>query len=61
MSESHGGAPANRLRRALEGADASERLQVALTAGTRPDASYIEVLVQRCEVEPDFFVRDMLT
>jgi hypothetical protein len=53
--------PGNRLRTALWGCSASARLQAALAAGTRPDGSYIEVLVQRCEVEPDFFVRDMLT
>ncbi|APZ33329.1 hypothetical protein BOH66_02765 [Microbacterium aurum] len=53
--------PRNRLRTALWGISSSARLQAALAAGTRPDGSYIEVLVQRCEVEPDFFVRDMLT
>lgn len=49
------------LRKALWVTSASARLQVALTAGNQPDESYIEVLVERCEVEPDFFVRDMLT
>ncbi|MEV1292654.1 HEAT repeat domain-containing protein [Pseudonocardia sp. NPDC049635] len=39
----------------------SERLQAALTAGTHPDPRQVEVLVQRCAVEPDFYVRDMLT
>ena len=53
--------PGNRLRAALWGGSASARLQAALAAGTRPDGSYIEVLVERCGVEPDFFVRDMLT
>ncbi|MBN9176860.1 MAG: HEAT repeat domain-containing protein [Microbacterium sp.] len=53
--------PGNRLRTALRDTSASARLQAALAAGTRPDGSYIEVLVERCEVEPDFFVRDMLT
>ncbi|SER99418.1 hypothetical protein SAMN05443377_12646 [Propionibacterium cyclohexanicum] len=53
--------PRTRLRDALSVTSTSARLQAALAAGTRPDNSYIEVLVERCEVEPDFFVRDMLT
>ncbi|WP_188043318.1 HEAT repeat domain-containing protein [Changpingibacter yushuensis] len=53
--------PGTRLRDALSVTSASARLQAALTAGTRPDESYIEVLVERCGVEPDFFVRDMMT
>ncbi|NQX29959.1 HEAT repeat domain-containing protein [Microbacteriaceae bacterium VKM Ac-2854] len=53
--------PADRLRLALRTGSSSQRLQTALAAGTRPDPSYVEVLVQRCAVEPDFFVREMLT
>jgi len=53
--------PADRLRAALEHESSSERLQSALAAGTRPDPRYVEVLVRRCEFEPDFFVREMLT
>lgn len=53
--------PAARLRAALGNANASTRLQAALTAGTRPNDTYIDVLVERCAIEPDFFVRDMLT
>lgn len=53
--------PQDRLRSALAAEGASARLQAALAAGTRPHGSYIEVLVERCAVEPDFFVRDMLT
>lgn len=49
------------LRAALERADASERLRAAMDAGTRPNHAFIDVLVARCAVEPDFFVRDMLT
>lgn len=41
--------------------DGSVRLQAALAAGSNPDPAAIDVLVQRCGVEPDFFVRDMLT
>lgn len=50
-----------RLRSALETSAASARLHAALTAGMHPDPEYIEVLVERCAVEPDFYVRDMLT
>ncbi|GAA2753594.1 HEAT repeat domain-containing protein [Amnibacterium kyonggiense] len=39
----------------------SGRLQAALAAGTRPDPAAVDLLVERCGVEPDFFVRDMLT
>ena len=53
--------PESRLRAALEDTSSSERLQSALAAGTRPDSRYVDVLIDRCAVEPDFFVRDMLT
>ena len=49
------------LKSALESSDQSVRLKVALMAGTYPTAELIETLVLRCEIEPDFFVRDMLT
>ena len=52
---------ARALEAALAADDSSARLQAALTAGTHPDASYLEVLLGRCAVEPDFYVRDMLT
>ncbi len=58
QSPSH---PSAGLAAALEHSDASVRLQAALTAGTQPDASYLEPLVARCEFEPDFYVREMLT
>ncbi len=50
-----------RLTDALEAEPSSARLQTAMAAGLRPHDRYIEVLVERCTVEPDFFVRDMLT
>jgi hypothetical protein len=50
-----------RLRAALAHPDASTRLRSALAAGTRPDDAYVAALVERSGVEPDFFVRDMLT
>ncbi|WP_218024247.1 HEAT repeat domain-containing protein [Nocardia speluncae] len=50
-----------RLLRALAAPDSSTRLQAALAAGTHPAPELVDALVQRCAVEPDFFVRDMLT
>lgn len=37
------------------------RLRAALAVGTAPEVRFVEVLVERCAVEPEFFVRDMLT
>lgn len=45
----------------LEHHDSSLRLRAALAAGTNPDAADAPALIARCAVEPDFFVRDMLT
>lgn len=45
----------------LRRSDGSARLQAALTAGSSRDPALVDVLVQRCGVDPDFFVRDMLT
>ncbi|GAB3604983.1 HEAT repeat domain-containing protein [Conyzicola nivalis] len=53
--------PADRLRAALGDESSSARLQTALAAGTYPDVRFVPVLVDRSGVEPDFFVRDMLT
>jgi HEAT repeat protein len=44
----------------LNDPNASVRLRAALLAGTDPDAASVDALVERCAVEPDFFVRDML-
>ncbi|WP_329114598.1 HEAT repeat domain-containing protein [Streptomyces sp. NBC_01465] len=46
---------------ALEDSSASVRLRAALEVGTTPDPSFVEPLMERCAVEPEFFVRDMLT
>lgn len=46
---------------ALESSEVSVRLGAALRAGSRPLPEYVGVLVERCGVEPDFFVRDTLT
>lgn len=44
---------------ALESRDVSVRLAAALRAGCDPLPDYVGLLVERCGVEPDFFVRDM--
>ncbi|WP_454836745.1 HEAT repeat domain-containing protein [Rhodococcus qingshengii] len=56
----HGGQNAH-LVDALAAADPSVRLRAALAVGTRPDPELTDALIDRCAVEPDFFVRDMLT
>ena len=48
------------LKAHLESPDQSVRLKAALAAGTYPETEYIDVLVERCAIEPDFFVRDTL-
>jgi HEAT repeat protein len=50
-----------RLLEALGAGNSSIRLQAALAAGTRADPGLAGALVARCALEPDFFVRDMLT
>ncbi|UWZ59790.1 HEAT repeat domain-containing protein [Dactylosporangium aurantiacum] len=50
-----------RVLRAMEHGSASVRLEAALAAGTTPDPGLVDTLVARCGLEPDFFVRDMLT
>ncbi|GAA2683718.1 HEAT repeat domain-containing protein [Nonomuraea recticatena] len=49
--------------RALQGLESSSsvRLQAALVAGTTPDPRFIDELIEQCAIEPDFYVRDMLT
>ena len=37
------------------------RLRAALAVGTTPDPRFVDTLVERCAVEPDFSVREMLT
>ncbi|MFD5183697.1 HEAT repeat domain-containing protein [Streptomyces sp. NPDC058372] len=52
------------VRRALGGLEdgrSSVRLRAALAVGTAPDPRFVGPLVERCAVEPEFFVRDMLT
>jgi HEAT repeat protein len=46
---------------ALAATSPSVRLKAALAIGTDPDPALLDALVARCAVEPDFYVRDMLT
>ncbi|MER5779661.1 HEAT repeat domain-containing protein [Streptomyces sp. NPDC002039] len=51
-------------KRALQGLGderSSVRLRAALAVGTAPDPRFVDKLIERCAIEPDFFVRDMLT
>ncbi|MGR8008666.1 HEAT repeat domain-containing protein [Streptomyces hypolithicus] len=50
-----------RVANALGAEDSSVRLQAALAVGSNPDPVFLETLVERCALEPDFFVRDMLS
>ncbi|MTK03838.1 HEAT repeat domain-containing protein [Micromonospora sp. CP22] len=50
-----------RMLRGLGHHDASVRLRAALAAGTTPDHRFVDPLVERCAVEPEFYVREMLT
>lgn len=50
-----------RVANALGATDPSVRLRAAMAVGSSPDPIFLEPLVERCAVEPDFFVRDMLS
>ena len=41
--------------------DVSTRLKAALAVGSVPEPGLVDTLVARCAIEPDFYVRDMLT
>lgn len=45
----------------LENRDASVRLRAVTAIGTNPDPRFVDTLVERCAVEPDFQVREALT
>ncbi|MFC9289103.1 HEAT repeat domain-containing protein [Streptomyces sp. NPDC057052] len=47
--------------RDLEDGRSSVRLRAALAVGTAPDPRFVGKLLERCAIEPEFFVRDMLT
>lgn len=59
-STNHSG-PLARLVDSLAAPAPSDRLRAALAAGTDADPGIAGALIVRCAVEPDFFVRDMLT
>lgn len=61
MNTTNHGEPDTRLLDALAATDSSTRLRAALSAGTLGDLGLAQALLARCAVEPDFFVRDMLT
>ncbi|CAL9376269.1 hypothetical protein GCM10010266_21140 [Streptomyces griseomycini] len=50
-----------RVLRGLEHGSPAVRLRTALAVGAAPDPRFVDELVERCAVEPDFHVRDMLT
>jgi HEAT repeat protein len=50
-----------RLLDALGAGSSSTRLQAVLAVGAHSDPGLVDALVARCAIEPDFFVRDMLT
>ncbi|GAA0934355.1 HEAT repeat domain-containing protein [Nonomuraea longicatena] len=45
----------------LEDSRSSVRLRAAMAVGTTPDPRFVDKLVERCAIEPEFHVRDMLT
>ncbi|MFF1839045.1 HEAT repeat domain-containing protein [Streptomyces sp. NPDC058231] len=55
------GADAMQALRGLEDGRSSVRLRAALAVGTTPDPRFVGKLIERCAIEPEFFVRDMLT
>ncbi|MEV4325919.1 HEAT repeat domain-containing protein [Microbispora rosea] len=50
-----------RALRGLEDGNSSVRLKAVLAVGTNPDPRFVDKLIERCAIEPDFYVRDMLT
>ncbi|GAA2443980.1 HEAT repeat domain-containing protein [Streptomyces mauvecolor] len=52
---------AARALQGLEDGRSSVRLRAALALGTAPAPRFVDKLVERCAIEPEFLVRDMLT
>ncbi|MGF6941498.1 HEAT repeat domain-containing protein [Streptomyces auratus] len=50
-----------RALQGLEDGRSSVRLRAALAVGTTPDPRFVDKLIERCAIEPEFLVRDMLT
>ncbi|MEU2042634.1 HEAT repeat domain-containing protein [Nocardia niwae] len=61
MTSTHRNPQDMRLLAALAAGNSSTRLEAALAAGTRAEPGFVDALIERCAIEPDFFVRDMLT
>ncbi|WP_327350606.1 HEAT repeat domain-containing protein [Streptomyces sp. NBC_01304] len=61
MTITRQGADAMRVLQGLEDGRSSVRLRAALAVGTTPDPRFVDKLIERCAIEPEFFVRDMLT
>lgn len=49
------------LAAALTSDSGSTRLKAALAIGANPEPGLVAILIERCAVESDFYVRDMLT
>nr|WP_318782498.1 HEAT repeat domain-containing protein [Nonomuraea africana] len=50
-----------RASQGLEDSRSSVRLRAAMAVGTTPDPRFIDKLIERCAIEPEFHVRDTLT
>lgn len=61
MNTTNGTTQEEKVAKALGAEDSSGRLQAAMAVGSNPDPALLELLIERCAVEPDFFVRDMLS
>ena len=61
VNSTHRNSQDTRLLDALSVGNSSTRLQAALVVGTHTEPGLVDALVARCAIEPDFFVRDMLT
>lgn len=61
INTAHTNPPETSLIAALAAGNESTRLKAALAIGSNPEPSLVDTLVARCAVEPDFYVRDMLT
>ncbi|WP_318211470.1 HEAT repeat domain-containing protein [Streptomyces sp. SJL17-1] len=61
MTMTTDGTDATRALQGLEAGSSSVRLRAALAVGTAPDPRFVDKLVERCAIEPDFQVREMLT
>jgi HEAT repeat protein len=54
-------ADAIRAFQGLEDSRSSVRLRAAMAVGTTPDPRFVDKLIERSAIEPEFYVRDMLT